>query len=118
MRVVCIDVRNPVTGEAEDHSPWLRLDHEYVVLEVAAYPEGRVDLRLVSDDAGTPALFDAAMFMTVDGRMPNTWEARLEEGGVLRLGPPEWMEPGFWESYFDREPTALEAFERGLRHAV
>jgi hypothetical protein len=94
MRVVCVEIRSPITGESEDKSPWLQLDREYDVLEVYAHPGGRVDLRLVSEDAGTPALFDSAMFMTVDGRVPSTWEARLEEGGVLRLGPPEWMKPG------------------------
>jgi hypothetical protein len=118
MRVVCTAIRNPVTGEAENQSPWLQLDHEYDVLEVTAHPGGRVDLRLVSEDAATPALFDAALFMIVDGRVPATWEARLEEGGLLRLGPPEWMELGFWEAYFDREPTALEAYERGRQHAL
>ena len=55
------------------------------------------------------------MFMTVDGRLPDSWEARLGEGGVLRLGPREWMKPGFWDAYFDREPTAVEAYERGRR---
>lgn len=83
-------IRNPVTGEAEDQSPWLQLDHEYDVLEVTAYPGGRVDLRLVSEDAATPALFDAALFMTVDSRVPTMWEARLEEGGVLMAHLSGW----------------------------
>lgn len=113
MRVVCVEIRNPITGELDDQSPWLRVDREYEVLEVYACPGGRLDLRVVSEDGGTPVLFDSSMFMTVDGTLPHSWEARLEEGGVLRLGPPEWMHPGFWEAYFDREPSAVDAYNRG-----
>jgi hypothetical protein len=115
MRVVCIDLQNQVTGEDEGSSPWLTLDREYDVLEIYAYPGSYVELRLRSDDGVTPALFHSAMFMTVDGQLPDSWEARVDEGGVLRLGPADWMEPGFWEAYFDREPGAVEAYERGLR---
>lgn len=114
MRIVCIEILNPVTGELSGQSPWLQIDREYEVLEIYAYPEGRVELRLVSNEAGTPALFDSSLFMTVDSTLPETWVARLEEGGILRLGPSEWMEPGFWEAYFDREPAALEAYKRWL----
>ncbi len=114
MRVLCIQLRDPVTGESVERTAWLTLHHEYDVLELYAYPGGRIDVRLVSEAAETPALFDSALFMTVDGRVPRFWEARLEEGGVLRLGPPEWMEPGFWDAFFDREPAAVELFERRL----
>lgn len=115
MRVVCIEVVNPMTAESAHRSGWLRTDQEYDVLEVYAYPGGRVELRLAADDTGTPALFDSSMFMTVDSMLPAGWQAMLEEGGVLRLGPSEWMEPGFWEAYFDGAPPALEAFKRGAR---
>lgn len=53
--------------------------------------------------------------MTVDGELPNSWEAKVEEGGILRLGPAAWIAPGFWEEYFDRAPGAVEAYERELR---
>lgn len=113
MRVVCVRIVNPVTGEAETVSSWLQQDREYDVLEIYAYPGGRVELRLASDDAGTPVLFDSAMFMTIDGSLPSNWEGRIGEGGILRLAPREWLEPGFWERYFDGDPDALGAYERG-----
>ncbi len=117
MRVVCVDLRNPVTGETDAASPWLTLDHEYDVLEVYAYPGSRVELRLKSDDESTPALFDSAMFMAVDSQVPKSWEAKIEDGGVLRLGPVAWMSPGFWEAFFDREPAAVDAYDREVRRA-
>ncbi len=115
MRVVCVYLQNPTTGESATTSPWLTMHHEYEVLEIYAYPGMRVEFRLLSDDGSTPALFDSAMFMTADGELPVSWVARLEEGGVLRIGPAGWMEEGFWEAYFDRDPLAVEAFERGVR---
>lgn len=118
MRVACVEIRNPVTRELCDQSGWLQVDHEYEVLEVYAYPGERVELRLASDNSGTPALFDSSMFITVDGTLPDSWEVKLEEGGTLRVGPSEWMEPGFWEAYFDRQPHALEVYRRGAQRAL
>lgn len=99
-------------GEMVSASPWLTLHREYDVLEIYAYPGRQVEFRLTSDDGSTPALFDSTMFMTIDGHLPDSWEARVEDGGILRLGPARWMEPGFWEAYFDSEPAAVEAYER------
>lgn len=91
----------------------MQLDAEYEVLELYAYPGGRIDLRLVAGESETPALFDSSMFMTSDGALPANWEGRIEEGGVLRIGPREWMELGFWDAYFNQNPAAIEAYKRG-----
>ena len=111
MRVLCVKLINPVTGEVEASSSWLRLHAEYEVLEIYAYPDRRIELRLVSDEAEVPALFDSEMFITTDGSIPRTWAVKIEEGGVMRLGPEHWLAPGFWEDFFDRDPAAVEAYE-------
>ncbi len=111
MRVLCIRLINAVTGDVEERSPSLTLNGEYEVLEVAAYPNRRVMLRLERDSDGTPALFDSEMFMTVDKTIPRSWRARISEGGVLHLAPEAWLRDGFWEDYFDRVPSAVEAFD-------
>lgn len=113
MRVLCLQIINPITGVNESTSPWLDLDDEYEVLEVYAYPGGRIDLRLAAKDAGTPALFDSTMFMTIDDTIPPTWTVRLEDGGALRLAPREWMRPGFWDAFFDGDPDAVSDYRRG-----
>ncbi len=91
---------------------------EYEVLEVSARPNGPVYLRIASEQAGTPALFDTALFVTTDGRLAANWVARVDEGGAVRFGPAEWLERGFWEAYFDDDPAAVAAYERGSRPAA
>ena len=117
MRVLCVNVVSVATGDDPPTSPWLTRDREYEVLELYASPGRSVHLRIESDDAATPALFDSTMFLVTDGSIPPGWEARLDEGGVLSIGPREWLEPGFWEAYFDRDPAALEAYDRGRARA-
>ncbi len=111
MRVLCIKLINPVTGDEEGSSSWLRLHAEYEVLEVYAYPDRRIELRITSEEAGVPALFDSEMFVTTAGAVPRNWTIRIDEGGVVRLGPEQWLVPGFWEDYFDRMPAAVEIYE-------
>jgi hypothetical protein len=112
MRVVCIDLVNQVTGENETVSPWLRLHAEYEVLEVYCSPSRRVKLRIVADDAETPALFDSAMFMTIDDSLRPSWVASIREGGELRIGPLSWMREGFWEDFFDGNRDTLLEYRR------
>jgi len=113
MKVECRRVENPVSGLDESSSGWLRVWLEYVVLEVYAYPDRRTDLRLISDDAETPALFDSALFTTVEDSIPSSWVGQIAEGGVFRLGPKDWMERGFWEAFFGRDPTAVRKYYEG-----
>jgi len=84
----------------------------YEVIEVSTDAE-RTSLRIVSDD-GTPALFDARGFVTVDDTLPGDWRLEITEH-VTTLGPAHFLTPGFWEAYFDREPNAVEVFKR--RHS-
>ncbi len=111
MRVMCIKLINPVSGEDETSSAWLCLHSEYEVLELSAFPDRRVELRLVSEETSIPALFDSEMFITTDGTVPRTWSIKIDEGGVVRLAPEPWLVPGFWEDYFDRDPAAVEIYE-------
>ena len=97
-----------------DASPWVTVDAEYVVVSVIAEPARRVLLQIVTDD-GTLGLFDSASFMTVDGAMPESWTARVGEGGVLELAPTAWLAPGFWEAYYDGDRLAVDAVESELR---
>ncbi|MCX4597087.1 hypothetical protein OG819_47975 [Streptomyces sp. NBC_01549] len=97
-----------------DH-PGIGVGAEYPVLEVIT-TASRVLLRiperpdvLVARDS--PGLWDAAMFTVVSSRMPDCWVAGLE-GGQMTLAPKEWQRPGFWEDYFDGEPSAGAEYER------
>jgi hypothetical protein len=110
MRVLCVRIINPATLQPVKKHPAIELDREYPVLSVTVVPERGASLHIPSAD-GTPAIWDAAMFVTVDGTIPGNWIARVSEGGIVELGPEAWLEPGFWERYFDREPDAEKVFE-------
>ncbi|HEX9695412.1 MAG TPA: hypothetical protein VGB64_03755 [Actinomycetota bacterium] len=103
---------DPATRQERENAPWLQLDHEYPVLAIDVLPDKRVLFRIESADDGTPALFDAEMFVTTSTEIPGNWRARVEEGGSLQLAPEPWLRLGFWDDFFDRKPEALETYER------
>ncbi|MGN5378725.1 hypothetical protein ACQ4WX_18840 [Streptomyces lasalocidi] len=101
----------------EDH-PSLKVGREYPVLEVVTSGD-RVLLRIPNKDEPltdgvyfvSDALWNASMFTVVSDRMPSCWVPNLVEGR-LKLAPPEWQRPGFWEDYFDAIPDAVADYRR------
>ncbi|WP_322747570.1 MULTISPECIES: hypothetical protein [unclassified Frankia] len=118
MRVLCTRIISPVTSGSIEDSAWVRLGGEYIVISVLACPGRRIELQIVGDDVRAPGLWDSEMFMTVDDRLPSNWVAKVGEGGVVELAPRRWLEPGFWEAYFDRDPDAVAAYEDELRQIL
>lgn len=114
MKVMCTQLLASDGRERLESSPWLTLDAEYHVASLLAYPDGRVLLRLLADNENGLALFDSRAFITVDGRVPETWEGRIGEGGALEFAPSSWLVPGFWEDYYDGDPAAVEIVETEL----
>lgn len=112
MRVVCVKFLDPVTREERDEDSWLTLDREYVVLSVDVDVDRRVWIRVESEEAGTPVMFDAEMFHTTSTKLPDNWRGQVDEGGSLRLAPGPWLRLGFWEDFFDGVPDAVEAYEK------
>lgn len=110
MRVRCIRLINSVTGQPETSSTWLTLDREYVILSVLADGTGQVLYRLLSDDGRTPGLFASTQFEVVAASLPSIWCIRVTATGGVELAPPAWLTPGFWESYFNGEKAAQDAF--------
>ena len=102
-------------GESEPgQAGWLTLHREYLLLAVLALPGRSVKFRVLSDDGRTPILADSTLFAAPIRPLPDTWAAAVTEGGVVEIGPISWLEPGFWERFFDGEPPAVEAFREGV----
>lgn len=110
MKVRCVRIVNPTTRAIEEYSPWVRIGGEYLVLEISAAPNGHVSLRIHLEE-GAPGLWDSTMFETTDVAIPSNWVAKVSRQGGVDLGPERWLEPGFWERYFDREPEAVAVFD-------
>ena len=117
MRALCVKIISPVTREEVLEHPGVRLDHEYEVLSILVEPGRGAKFRILTAD-GTPALFDAAMFVTTEAEIPRNWVVRAREGGVVDFAPAAWLESGFWERFFDRDPTAVAGFEAERREAA
>ncbi|WP_268531024.1 hypothetical protein ACT17Q_13830 [Cellulomonas sp. CW35] len=88
---------------------------EYRVVSVLASPGRRVLLQILTDDGRSLAWFESTDFATVDGAVPESWVVQIGEAGVLRLAPAAWLVPGFWEAYYDEEPSAVGSVESELR---
>ncbi|MFC8598244.1 hypothetical protein [Isoptericola sp. NPDC057191] len=95
-------------------SPWLTVGETYVVLGVIAGSGRRVELHLLTNDRASFGWFDAECFETDDAAPPANWSAIVSGGGVVEFGPKEWLLDGFWERYYDGDPTAAESVEREL----
>jgi len=115
MKVICTTVPPAPTGEVLDASAWVTVDSVYHVVSVLAEPDRQVQLQIVTDDGRSLAWFESTNFMTVDGAMPESWTVRIGEGGVLELGPAAWLAPGFWEAYYDGDPSAADTVEAELQ---
>lgn len=114
MRVTCVKILGPLKGQERSESPWVTLDREYLVIAISAVPDGEARVMIVTDDGKSVGWFDSQMFMTSDSSLPPNWTAKIGEGGVIDLAPAAWHAPGFWESYFDRDPGAERTFDAEL----
>ncbi len=90
---------------------WLRLGSKYPVQAIYFDQEQGVRYRIISDDAATPALFAASAFTVIDGHIPESWRAHAYSSGAFTLGPAAWLEPGFWERFFDDDAEARRVFD-------
>jgi hypothetical protein len=113
VKVYCAKIVSPSTGEDLHESSWIQVGKEYVVISVMAVPERSPQLLIITDN-GTPGWWDSSQFVTMSSRIPSKWVAVVSEGGVIEIAPKPWLEPGFWEAYFDRDQRAVETFDQEL----
>lgn len=99
--------RFPVLPASGDGGPYLTNGRLYDVIEVSGNRKQNT-YRIECDD-GTPAIFDARGFTVVDDTLGPDWLTAIRDDGVW-VGPAEFLRPGFWESYFDGEPSAIDIY--------
>ncbi|RWR08116.1 hypothetical protein D2T33_15930 [Sinirhodobacter populi] len=112
MRVKCIKIINPNTGNEQASSPWLTVGKEYVVWEVSwGVNQKLIEFRFEHDDANSPALSNANLFELTSDYIPSTWSIRSIPDQRFSIGPRSWQMDGFWVAYFDGEPWARELYQ-------
>ncbi|OGO16649.1 MAG: hypothetical protein A2Z14_09820 [Chloroflexi bacterium RBG_16_48_8] len=111
MKIECIKILNPITGEEKPRDTWLTIGKAYHVLSITATPERGINFRIISDDGRTPILADSRQFRVISGKIPSCWVANLAENGFIELAPRKWIRSGFWEDFFNGMQEALNDFE-------
>ena len=97
---------------------WLVPGKEYSVLEIYVdLRTGKIQFRIVSEEAQTPALFDSEFFQIVSNRLPHTWVVDISTF-QMKVAPKSWIRAGFWEDFFDGESKARSEFNEELRLMV
>ncbi len=89
----------------------LKEGREYTILEVFAACGKSAEFRIEFIDGEGPALFDCRVFTVTRPSIPSTWRYKQFDDGSFSLRPEPWSRPGFWESYFDGDPKALNDYE-------
>ncbi len=115
MKVKCVSLSDPLTGDDVESNGWLRLGEVYHVLSVYISTDRKVDYRLIPHTEPTPALFSADHFEIASGALPPNWIIACSDEGYFELTPKLWSVPGFWERYFNFEQAALDDFENERR---
>lgn len=89
---------------------WLRTGSKYAV-QAIFFDQGKgLCYRIISEDAATPVMFSASDFTMIDGSIPQSWRIHVHINGALEISPSAWLEPGFWEHYFDDDEDAKQVF--------
>jgi hypothetical protein len=111
MKVKCLRLTD---GNVEPGSTdgWLRVGQEYRVLELDDTLSQGVLLRLAGTAEETPALFPFQLFEVTDGTLPPSWVIATHASSRLLLTPRAWLEPRFWERFFDKDVDAIAIFQR------
>jgi hypothetical protein len=98
-----MDVHDHVVDEY-DH-PGLTPRKSYAVIEIS------FDCFRVVNDRGEPILYPKALFEVVNPSIPSHWIKQTFDDDEYFIGPVELSEIGFYNAYFDKEPSAVAKFE-------
>jgi len=113
MKVRCLKYFDAM-GLPSDESRWLRIGQTYHVMgqELA---DGKVLNYLIVTNDTDPGFFSmghfpAESFEIVSEIIPPNW-ASLQSGGVTSVLPKSWLEPGFFNDFYEGDPRAYAIYE-------
>jgi hypothetical protein len=86
----------------------LTLGRRYEVLGIEAD-----DYRLLND-CDDPVLYDPSCFRIVDDAEPEFWVDQRGDENERYAGPKDWLVPGFFEDYHDRDGAVRDKFWNDL----
>lgn len=90
--------------QAISEYPDLTVGQTYCVIGIEAD-----DYRILND-LGKPYLYPAQIFALLDAREPLDWVSDVGQSGERYAYPPALNELGFFEDFFDGEPSSVATF--------
>lgn len=105
-------------GNPQIRSAWLTVGKVYHVLSVLLDAQGEWLLRLMADSDPGVGLYPLRQFDIVSEKIPDSWIVSWNKEGVFELTTDAWNQPGYWERYFERDASAMSAFNREMKRIV
>jgi hypothetical protein len=109
LKVRCVKLTDS-RGNPVEHSTWMTLGKVYHVLSISC--ETQQKLRLIGDGLNGVALFPLDDFEIVSSKIPAAWIVVWDSSRrYFALTTEAWNQPGFWDRYYERDPTAIRIFD-------
>ena len=114
MKVKCVRYFDSRRRPASE-SGWLTIDNVYQVLGMRKGVDQKLDYLIVTNDRdpGPTAMgyHPSESFEVVSDIKPPNWGEAVS-GGVVRVLPRPWLQPGFFEKLHDGDQDACSIFEQ------
>lgn len=114
MKVKCIRLLD-ADGREVESSSWLTLGSVYHVLSIFVNKNGRRSYGIVNrqTEGEWPQLgsHQEECFEVVSNKVPSNW-CEWSGENVSGVSPLAWQSPGFYEAFYDHDPTTYPIFER------
>lgn len=102
---------NPITKvDIGTFSPWLTLNHEYIVLGLEISPQDGITVLLQSDHYNEPISVPLDGFEIVGQKFPSNWSAKTKDN-IYRIMPASWMYDDFFKDLEDQTEKAMLLFQ-------
>lgn len=115
MKVKCIKLFDS-DGREVEFSPWLTVGRIYHVMGISIGADGQRRYQIVSHDCdpgfATLAYQRAEAFEVVSTQVPSNWRIRVGEDGAIGIAPGAWQKVGFFEAFYEQDPSAYSIFEQ------
>ena len=114
MKIKCIRLLDS-DGRTVESSSWLKLGRVYHVMAWHVEADGQKFFKIISNEpkGEWPQLgnYPVDCFEVVSAIIPSNWQQWVY-GGAYGQSPESWQAAGFYDAFFDHEPTAYEIFDR------
>ncbi len=100
------------TKEQLNHSPWIQLDKEYLVLALFVVPNYGISVYIQTENDHQPRFFLLDGIEMVSQHLPSNWKMFITSGNIVKLIPEPWNYETFFEDLEDGDLKAVALFNQ------